>query len=172
MSVQIHLTGAKARLAITANQAAAQKAIADGNEAPGPAPKPIPWAGFSGRGVRLRTLDPDEKEAAAASAAADVGENATLSAYNRRRSLEGVHRCLLEVTREKEIADLGGATWVRVTIAQLESASPKEPMRSSALFTPKDIDFLGAWFREMHDASSADLEAIMGGAQELADDAG
>ena len=166
-TVQIHLTGAKARVAIAANTAAAQAAVAAGK--PVPAPKPIPWSGFSGRGVRLHTIDAEEKDLAAACAAREVGVDATAGEYTRRRLRECVNRCIVEVTRERELTDLAGAAWMRLTQQDLDGAGAGKHS-AATLFTAKDVDVLNGWFQSEHDASQADLEAVMGGAIEVVSD--
>ena len=170
MATQLHLTGAKARLAIISAAAAAQAAVAAGQ--PAPAPRPIPWSGFSGRGVRLRTIGADAKEAAERAAALAVGPDGAVGAYQRLRARECLERCIVEVTRDREVVEPGAAKWIKVTQADLSGAGKLDGYTLDALFTPKDIDVLAAWFRENHDASQADLEAITGGAIETADNDG
>jgi hypothetical protein len=170
MTIQIHLTGARAKTALVANEAAAQEWAAmpeAKRSAAPPKPKPIPWQGFSGRGVRLRTLDADEKDLAAECAAKEAGEDGTMAKYNQLRGREMFHRCLVEVTDKGEIADLGTASWKKVR--QIDLEDPKGSMSTAVLFTAKDLDFLVRWCRDQHDATAADYEAITGGAQELAD---
>jgi hypothetical protein len=168
MTIQLHLTGSKAKLALVANAAAAQAwaAASEKDRGPAPASMAIPWKGFSGRGVRVRLLDPDEKELAAECAAKETGEDGSNIKYNQLRAREGLHRCIVEVTTQGELADLATATWKKVTQLDLEGGGA---MASATLFTAKDLDFLAAWFRDNHDATSADFEAIMGEALEVAD---
>lgn len=169
MTIQLHLTGARAKLVLVANAAAAQAWAAsavDKRSAAPPIPAPIPWNGFSGRGVRMRMLDPDEKDLAAECAARDAGEDGTNIKYNQLRARESVHRALVEVTTTGEITDLATASWKKVTQLDLESGGP---MSASSLFTAKDLDFLVRWFRDNHDATAADYEAIMGEALEVAE---
>ncbi len=53
---QLHLKGSKATLALAAHAKVAQEAASAGK--PAPSAKAIHWAGFSGRGVRVRDLGP------------------------------------------------------------------------------------------------------------------
>lgn len=168
MTIQLHLTGSRARLILAANAAAARAWAAAPVQTRGDAPiqQAVPWAGFSGRGVRLRMLDPDEKDLASECAARDAGEAGSVIKYNQLRIRESIHRCIVEVTTAGEIVDLATAGWKKVTQLELESGGSSA---SSALFTAKDLDTLARWFKESHDATLADYEAIMGEALEVAD---
>ncbi len=165
MGIQLHLVGAKTRIALAAS-APARLALA------GKPLQAINWAGFSGRGVRLRAIGADEKEAAEKAAATAVGPDGLLSTYQKLRARECIERCLVEVTKEREVVELGAATWTTVTAEDLAGMSKRPGLTLDALFTSKDLDVLRAWFADNHDASQADLEAITGGAIETADNEG
>ncbi len=169
MGIQLHMVSAKGKLAIAANASAAQAAVAAGSKVP--AAKPVPWGGFSGRGVRLRTLSLAEKDDAERCAAKEIEQDTTNGMYNRVRAREGITRCITEVTKEREIADPGAASWVKVTQQDL-GGDGRAKLSLDDLFTPKDLDVLHGWYRDNHDASQADLDAITGGAIETAENDG
>lgn len=173
-TVKLHLVGARtaAQIAahaalVRAHQEAVEKAPTKQHKAP--PPLALNFYGFSGRAVRLRIVDGDERDQISAIAAKEVGEDALMSEFQQRRNRDWVNRSLVEVTKEKELdeAALAKATWVKVTQQQLDGEGP---MSAKALFTAKDMDTLIAWFHAEHLASAADLETIMGKAVEVVDD--
>lgn len=163
--LQIHLISARTRRAIAIHAAAVAGATAKG--APVPPLPALDFAHYSGRGVRLRELSPEETSMAIECAAKAVGPDATGPEYSSRKLREGIYRMIAEVTEQGELADLGGAAWTRVT--QFELEDPKGTKRFGALFTTKDSEMLGALFNRLHSITAEDLDAVEGNAVEVSD---
>jgi hypothetical protein len=164
--IRLHLVGAKAAKQMAAHAALAHAAKKEGKDPP-KAPV-LNFDNFSGRGVQLRVLDPDQKDKIAEIVAKNLGEGGLITEYHRLRERGCVYRCIVAVTREKELdeAGLAKATWAKVTEEELEE---KGPLSARSLFTTKDITTLTAWYREQHEVSTEDIAAIMGKAVELAE---
>lgn len=183
-TIQFHLIGARARrhYAILQGTRAAADAEAD------PLKKaeklavlrsleasPVPWDEFSGRGVRLRLLDPAEKDRAWLFAAKEVGEGATEADLNLARKREVLCRSIVAVTEKTHLASealmAGETRWIAVTQQALEGRDPTDKEHAFAqLFSAKDADVIANVWRRYHDATVDDVEAIVGGAVELADE--
>ncbi len=109
----------------------------------------------TGRGVRFELLSPTERDAALVSAAMLAGEDKIKLALLRQR--EGVKRMLRAVTKKKGLAEADlldpKTEWMPVTHALLESDYDK-------LFTTRDDEVLAWFYREYHEPSAKDVEAI------------
>ncbi|HEY3821829.1 MAG TPA: hypothetical protein VGL81_31905 [Polyangiaceae bacterium] len=109
----------------------------------------------SGRGVRFELLSPTDRDAALLSAAMIAGDDKIKLALLRQR--EGVKRMLRAVTKRNGLteADLldPKTEWMPVTHALLESDYDK-------LFTCRDDEVLAWFYREYHEPSAKDVEAI------------
>jgi hypothetical protein len=109
----------------------------------------------SGRGVRFELLSPTERDAAIVSAALLAGEDKIKLALLRQR--EGVKRMLRAVTKKAGLTapDLldPKTEWMPVTHALLESDYDK-------LFTCRDDEVLAWFYREYHEPSAKEVEAI------------
>jgi hypothetical protein len=109
----------------------------------------------SGRGVRFELLSPTERDAAIASAALLAGEDKIKLALLRQR--EGVKRMLRAVTKKKGLSEADlldpKTEWMPVTHALLESDYDK-------LFTCRDDEVLAWFYREYHEPSAKEVEAI------------
>ena len=109
----------------------------------------------SGRGVRFELLSPTERDAALMSAAMLAGEDRAKLALLRQR--EGVKRMVRAVTKKTGLKDedlLDPKTeWMPVTHALLESDYDK-------FFTCRDDEILAWFYREYHEPSAKDVEAI------------
>ncbi|WP_438029016.1 hypothetical protein [Sorangium sp. So ce233] len=116
--------------------------------------------GFSGRGVRLRQLDQPELDAAFLSAAKVAGAEASMADIRVREQHDCVLRMILEVTEKRDLETLDGAAWRKVTHQELEDEEGSH--RFSKLFTAKDTAFLRRMYREWHNLSEAEAEAIAG----------
>jgi succinate dehydrogenase flavin-adding protein (antitoxin of CptAB toxin-antitoxin module) len=109
----------------------------------------------SGRGVRFELLSPTDRDAALISAAMIAGDDKIKLAVLRQR--EGVKRMLRAITKKKGLteADLldPKTEWMPVSHALLESDYDK-------LFTCRDDEVLAWFYREYHEPSAKDVEAI------------
>lgn len=160
---QIHLIAPSTARKIALHTAAIDAAKAKGAAAP---PMPTPdFRRYSGRGVRLRILSPEERETVTETAAKFAGPDATLPEYSAIKLREGVRRMIVAVTRESELADLGGAEWIPVT--QFELEDPKGPKSFSFFFTSKDAEMLNAIFNRLHSITAEELDYIEGNAVEV-----
>ncbi len=73
------------------------------------------------------------------------------------------------MTRDNEVRDLGAAVWLKVSQEDLCGVGKKSGLALEDLFTSKDLETLYIWYRENSDPSQADLDAITGGAVEVAE---
>lgn len=124
--------------------------------------------GFSGRGVRLRQLEPQEIDTAFRSAAKTAGTEATLADIRVLEQHECVLRMIVEVTEKAGLDTLDGAKWRKPTVQELEDDAG--PMRFGRLFTAKDTALIRRLYRDWHQLSEAEIEAIAGKAQEVSVD--
>src|SRR5580704_19471159 len=112
----------------------------------------------SGRGVRFEMLTPTERDQALVSAATLAGDDKTK--LNLLRQREGVRRMLRAVTRTKGLTDdemlkLPESDWMKLDHQKLEEEYDR-------LFTTKDDEILAWFYREYHEPSQKDVEAIAG----------
>lgn len=112
----------------------------------------------SGRGVRIQLLSPSERNQGLLSAAMLAGEDKAKLALLRQ--LEGVKRMLRAVTKRKGLTDeelltLPENEWMTVTHQGLESDYAE-------LFTAKDDEILSWFYREYHEPSQKEVDAIAG----------
>ena len=109
----------------------------------------------SGRGVRFELLSPTERDAALVTAAMLAGDDRVKLALLRQR--EGVKRMLRAVTKKTGLSDADlldpQTEWTPVSHALLESDYDK-------LFTTRDDEVLAWFYREYHEPSAKDVEAI------------
>ncbi len=109
----------------------------------------------SGRGVRFELLSPTDRDAAIVSAALLAGDDKIKLTLLRQR--EGVKRMLRAVTKKKGLSQeelLDPKTeWMPVDHALLETDYDK-------LFTCRDDEVLAWFYREYHEPSAKDVEAI------------
>jgi hypothetical protein len=109
----------------------------------------------SGRGVRFELLSPTERDAALVSAAMLAGGDKIKLTLLRQR--EGTKRMLRAVTKKKGLSQedlLDPKTeWMSVDHALLESDYDK-------LFTCRDDEVLAWFYRQYHEPSSEEVEAI------------
>ncbi len=75
----------------------------------------------------------------------------------------GVRSMIVGVTRQSGLKDLTGATWDKVTTADVEA-------RWSELFTAKDDAVLLNLFQSFHEVSQAEMEDISGKVQTVSVD--
>lgn len=164
----LHLVPAAYSQAVTAHAALVQAHAAatkgkKADKAPPAAPE-LRLRGYSGRGVRLRTLTFDEKEKLMAHAAAQVGESGTMPELISRRNLEGAKAMVAMVTRKgghRTLEGLAPEEWIELTDADKDGPT-KGALAFEALFTPKDVGALKEMFTRTHDASALDVDAIEG----------
>ena len=112
----------------------------------------------SGRGVRIQLLSPTERNQALLSAAMLAGEDKAKLALLRQ--LEGVKRMLRMVTKkpghtDEALLTLPENEWMTVTHQGLESDYAE-------LFTAKDDEILAWFYREYHEPSQKEVDAIAG----------
>jgi len=165
MTIQIHLIPASLRRTLAVHQAMVVAATA--KESPPPTPPTLDFRHHSGRGVRLRILSPEQREVAIETAAKLAGPEATVPEYQAKKLRECVHRMIVAVTKDAELADLGGAEWTKVTQEDLEDGKGSKSF--AALFTAKDYEALGALYNRFHSVTVEDLDAIEGNAVEVSD---
>lgn len=116
---------------------------------------------FSGRGIKLRDLDPGEVSKARLHAAQECGKGASAFEIEARRRIECVYRMLVEVTEKRDLSTLEGAKWVPVTQEQLEE--PDGKMSFAKLFTAKDFATINYLCSKLIDVGDEEIEAIEGG---------
>ena len=122
----------------------------------------------SGRGVRFKVLDPYEHDAITLDAAKVVGMEGTMIELRKLEWKMGVKRMIVAVTKDggyKDTDDLISkeAAWRKMTVKDLDEEYNK-------LFTAKDDQFLCAMFRQYHEVSEDELQAISGKARTVSVD--
>lgn len=113
--------------------------------------------GFSGRAVRVRELTPIEAEenlTAAAKLSSGVSESTQILELKKVEWRNGVKLMITEFTDPCADPLAEGVKWRKVTPGLLDDIG--------AFFTAKDVGALEAVFRQMHEVTPAELEAITG----------
>lgn len=109
---------------------------------------------FSGRGVKLRALDPLECEDVFTSAAKVAGKEATFIELHAIASRNGVKRFVAEITEPVDTID-EKTKWKKVSMEYMDE-------HFQTVFTPKDIVVLEKMYRDFHDVSQDEVDAIVG----------
>ncbi len=121
-------------------------------------PKSLPK--HAGRGVRFEILDPTTRDQMLLAVATLAGEDDKKLAILRQR--EGVRRMLRAVTRdgnltEEQILALPESAWTKV---DAQGLADDEAYRK--LFTTKDDELLCWLYRDYHEITKSDVDAIAG----------
>ena len=127
----------------------------------------------SGRGVKIKTLAPEERDRVSVVAAQLIGKDATNLEYSVAQTQELVKRCLVAVTKSAGFTTMdqlleGGTEWVKVQQADLENQLG--PLTFAKLFTAKDDDILTRIVTSLHVASKDEVDAIAGKALMVSED--
>lgn len=122
--------------------------------------------GHSGRGVRVRQLEPEMVHECEAAAAAAIGKEGSALAYRQATLDEGVARMVKEVTEAPVIGARSlrdaDVSWRAVTLQEMKHAL-------SSIFTSKDVAMLESLYSRLHEVSQAAVEEIMGKALAMTD---
>lgn len=124
--------------------------------------------GCSGRGVRMRILDPVQRSDVRVETAKQLGPESTNAEWIARESVAGIVATVLEVTKAggyAKAADLlvPGVEWEKVGAERLQE-------HLAEYFNAKDLDALAKSFRAFHDISDKELEDILGEALDVTTD--
>jgi hypothetical protein len=128
--------------------------------------------GYSGRGVRLMVLRPSQVDAIREEAAKampsddEVSKEAKQAIWVAHQKTSGIAAMIVEVTERdgfKKIEELVGASWKKPTVDELTDKPEK-------YFTTKDLDALGAMYFQLHVAQQAEVDNILGEAQDVTAD--
>jgi hypothetical protein len=114
----------------------------------------------SGRGIRFEIIPPDERDQMLHSVAVLAGSDANKLSILRQR--EGVKRMLRAVTRdghltEEQVFALPESGWMKVDEQVLADDEAYKK-----LFTTRDDELLCWLYRDYHEISKADVDAIAG----------
>ena len=123
----------------------------------------------SGRGVRMRMIDPAEKDRAANNAAQMMGKEATGIEYSAAIERQILLTSIMAVTRQGSLdkESVMTAEWEPMDFSKLELAGSE--FEYSRLFTAKDDSLLIAISRRMHGVTSEEVDALMGEAIPISD---
>lgn len=123
----------------------------------------------SRRGVRMRMIDPDEKDRAATNAAKAMGKEATGAEYNGAVERQILLSAIVAVTREGGLDSQSVMTsaWEPMDFAKLELEG--SDYQYKRIFTAKDDSLLIAISRRMHGATGEEVEEILGEAIPISD---
>lgn len=113
------------------------------------------------RGVRYREMGVDEVRQVEKEAGQAIGKDGTSVEFINAKTSLGTPRMIVSVTDPVESLD--GATWHTVTLQQLES--PSSPYFFNKMFKRRDQELLGRAYLDLHDISTADVEAVLGKAR-------
>lgn len=114
----------------------------------------------SGRGIRFAIIPPDERDQMLHTVALLAGKDERKLAILRQR--EGVKRMLRAVTRdggltEEQVFGLPESGWLK-----LDEQVLADDEQYRALFTTKDDELLCWLYRDYHEISREDVDAIAG----------
>ena len=116
----------------------------------------------SGRGVCLKAIGPDGRQAASVDAGKLAGPEATSVEYGALLNRELLKRSIVAVTKtdglktRDEVLQLPPEDWSSPSIGELETGAIDE------LFTAKDFTILNAILQQLYDASKSEVDDIMG----------
>lgn len=116
--------------------------------------------GHSGRAVQVEALAPDEADEMLTFAAKLAGTEATPIEIKKIEWRAGVKQFVVKLTEPTE--DPMKATWKKATPEMFDDMSK--------YFTAKDTAVLEALYREYHEITVAELDAIVGKALPVAED--
>ncbi len=124
---------------------------------------------LSGRGVRIRMIDPTEKDRAASNAASRMTKESTGMEYNAAVEREILLQAIMAVTKETKLnkETVMTATWEPLDFAKLELDA--SDFQYKKLFTGKDDSLLISISRRMHGATGEEVDAILGEAIPISD---
>ena len=113
--------------------------------------------GMSGRGERVRQLEPDVHREVENQAAHIAGPDATGMSLTNIIQQEALKRMVFEVTEKAGLENLDGAKWRRIQLSELAL-----PDQWRAFFTTKDTSFLEDIHRRYHRVTQAEVDMIVG----------
>lgn len=114
--------------------------------------------GFSGRAVRVEPLEPDEHEENLLNAAKIVGAGASVLELRQTEFRNGSRRMIKHYSDPCADPMDPSVKWYSVKPGQFDDGFGK-------LFTAKDKQVLEAIFRDYHDVTNSEVDAIVGKAQ-------
>lgn len=111
----------------------------------------------SGRGVRIKLLSPDETNQLMLDAAKILGSEGTMVELKKLEWSMGVRQMICSVTVQKGLKDVMGedVSWKDYDRQLMDQEYKK-------LFGPKDDAILQALYRQYHEVSQAEVDAIAG----------
>ncbi len=119
--------------------------------------------GLSGRAVQLEPLEPDDAETMLTMAAKLAGPEATPIEIKKIEWRNGSKQFIKAYTDPCENPRAEGTKWKKPTPGQFDHEMAK-------YFTAKDCQILEAIYREYHEVTQAELEAITGKALPVSTD--
>lgn len=114
--------------------------------------------GCSNRGVRFKTLSPDEVEKVNVDAAKLVGTEATIVELKKRVWAMGVRRMVQEYSDpalSEEGLQAKGIKWKKTSVQELDE-------KIATIFEAKDCAYLEALYRQYHEITEPELQALSG----------
>lgn len=123
--------------------------------------------GCSGRGVRMRMLDPILRQTIKDEAAKDLGPDATVAQWEAKQGVAGIVATVLEITDKSGYANaaalVGDVAWKKVSDDHLQE-------HLADYFNAKDLDALVKIFRKLHDVEAKEVDDILGEALDVTAD--
>jgi hypothetical protein len=110
---------------------------------------------MSGRGVRVTMLDPSAHAAVLEEATKMVAADAKVIELKKKEWRIGAKQFITEYTEPCEDHTSPDVKWIKAAPGTMDE-------RFSELFTAKDAAFLENQYRELHEISEAEVEAIAG----------
>lgn len=121
--------------------------------------------GCSGRGVRMRVLDPTTRAAVKAESAKDLNKDSTFAEWEAKDAVMGVVATVLEMT---ERAGFAKPSELRAEDVVWKKLSPDDLTdHMMEYFNAKDLDALTKSFRALHDVTAKEVEDILGEALDV-----
>lgn len=122
--------------------------------------------GCSGRAVRLRDLDPDERDKIAIDTATEVGKDANVAQYSVTEARNLINASLTGVTKgtvkdADALVKLPESEWLALD-AQKLSQDPSAPTYYAKLFSPKEDSIIAGVVRRRNTATTDEIDSILG----------
>jgi len=127
----------------------------------------------SDRAIRIRDIDPTERDKVSIDTATEVGKDATGAQYAVTEARNLITICLVGVTKSAVASDdallaLPASEWIPLNPEKL-SADPTAPTHYSKLFSPKEDSIIAGIVRRRNNATTDEIDSILGKAMAVAE---
>lgn len=124
--------------------------------------------GCSGRGVRMRTLDPIARQTIKDETGKALGPDATVAQWMAKEAVQGLVATVLEVTEKSGYA--GAKALVSTDVVWKKVSADYLTDHLADFFNAKDLDALVKMFRKLHDVEASEVDDMLGEALDVTAD--